>query len=385
MRSIKIFTIGLIAAAALVFAGCNQITSEDLGEEGSARSVLNLKGKRVGVDPSTWNEPSSQPFAGLGLGIATINAVTSNGAGTIVAAAGTASATYAATSSNGGANWTNQSQAVAPVALLRNPSAANYFGGNYLITAGNRVTAGGYSKNSTTWVATGTIGFGSKASAYGTDANGYTYYVVGGQAGQAAYTADLGAAFTTIPASVTGWTTGTGSAQYINAGAYGQGSTGKPLFVFGGGSARLAYTDTISVRGPNWRTGDYSDPSNPVFTGSDFINVIVFGNGTFVAVGGPDGGQGKAAWSTDGITWTAGDNFLIGDETSVYALAYGGDYFVAGDDEGYITYSDDGGQSWSEPILVFPSGSDPINALTYDGTRFIAVGGATSPMVAYSD
>jgi hypothetical protein len=387
---------GLLAAVALAVAACNQVTNGEPGEEGSdpAASILNLGKQGVGANPANWNVITNPPFVGLKLGISTINGVTSN-AGTIVAVAGTASATYASTSTNGGNSWTDQSPPLAPTVLIRDPSVVNYLGpnpnGNYLVTAGNRVSAGAFSSDGTNWSATGYIGFGTKASAYGPDTNNALVYVVGGQGGQAAYTTNLASAFTLIPPSVTGWTA-SGGAAYINAGAYGQGSSPEttPLFVFGGGSARIAYTDTI----PADLTGQWGTANQTAFTGSDFINVIVFGDGTFVAVGGPGAGagnHGKAAYSTDGINWTATANFPLGNTVDVYALAFG--YgpqgqacFVAGDDAGYIAYSYTGGVTWTlanpQPVL-----NGKVNAITYatygSTSRFIAVGGST-PGVAYT-
>jgi hypothetical protein len=380
MKRIKTLKIlGLIAAVALVFAACNQVTGGDPGEEGSdpAASILNLGAKRVGVDPTSWTISSGAPFANMG--ISTINGVASNGS-TVVAVGGTATNAYAATSTDGGITWTNQTTALP--ALTRNPSVINYLNGNYLVNAGNRVTAGAYSPNATpgTWSATGNIGFGTKGSTYGIDSNNDVRYVVSGQNGEAAFTTSLGTAFTMIPQTVTGWS-GTGSTAYINAAAYGQVGT-TPTFVFGGGSGRIAYTDTISS------TGSWGTATEP-FATDEFVNVIVYGNGIFVAVGGPDaapGISGKAAYSKDGITWTQA-KFPLGNEVAVYALAFGNGYFVAGDDAGYIAYSRDG-QNWSTPLInpVF-SGGDPINALTYDSAsdQFIAVGGTSAPLVAYTN
>jgi hypothetical protein len=392
MRSIKILKVmGLIAAVALTFAACNQVTSGELGEEGSdpAASILNLGQNGVGANPANWTVIINPPF--VSLGITTINGVTSDGS-TIVAVAGTGNpgTAYAATST-GGINWGTPT--ALPSALSRSPSVANYLGGNFLVTAGNTATDGAYSPDHLRWSKTGPadpaigIGFGTKASAYGQDTNTNTLvYVVAGQNGRAAYTDNLGNSFKQIPQTITGWS-GTGSDAYINTGAYGQGSDGETeLFVFGGGSARIAYTDTIPLN-PNdteWRTANQT-----AFTGRDFINVIAFGNGTFVAVGGP-GNLGEAAYSTDGINWTTVANFPLGQGFDVYALAYG--YgpqgqacFVAGDDAGYIAYSYTGGATWTlanqQPVL-----KGPVNAITYDtaSNRFIAVGGTGAPQVAYT-
>jgi hypothetical protein len=370
----------LIAAITSAFVACNQVTSGDPAEEeglfGPVESRANLGDQGIGVNPGSWDPPiSNPPFTSIS-GITTINGVASDGT-TIVAVAGTSTNAYAATSTDGGDTWTTQSTALP--ALPRNPSTVNYIGNTYLVTAGNRATLGTYSASGSSWSITGTIGFGSKASAYGT---AESLFVVGGQSGLAAYTPTLASNFTQIPAGSagTGWPAATGPASYINAGAYGNG-----VYVFGGGSGRIAYTPTIlSGRAiVPWETAE----ENP-FEEEEFINVIVYGNGTFVAVGGPDaapGIQGKAAYSTNGIIWTQATDFPLGTDVAVYALAYGNGYFVAGDDAGNIAYSSNGGASWTGPIDVF-QGRGPINALTYDqrSDRFIAVGGTSSPMVAYT-
>jgi hypothetical protein len=333
-----------------------------------------------------------------GVTIDTINGVTANTTGTIVAVAGTSSDAYAANSADGGATWTTQTPALPNPP--RNPSVVNYLGSNFLTTAGNRATYGAYSASGTgSWNSTGVIDFGTKGSAYGTDKNGNTLFVVTGQNGQGAYTTGLGSAFTPIPQGPTGtgWV-GSGNLVYINAAAYGEieiENETTPIFVFGGGSGRIAYAEEILSDENDivpWDTAI----TNP-FTSNEFINVIVFGGGNFVAVGGPDtapGIQGKAAYSEDGQTWIQSTDFPLGKGVAVYALAYGlytdpknasVNYFVAGDDNGNIAYSSDGGATWTGPVGVFPGGN-PINALAYDSVtqRFIAVGGTSAPMVAYT-
>jgi hypothetical protein len=243
------------------------------------------------------------------------------------------------------------------------------------------LTNGAFSSAGTAWTQTGTIGFGTKASVF---ASGL--YVVAGQNGQGAFSGALTSAFTTITQTETGWT-GTGPTAYINAGAYGQGSSsGTSLFVFGGGSGRLAYTPTITSGGAvtRWATAS----TNP-FGLSEFINAIVFGNGTFVAVGGPNSGQGRIAYSTNGINWTNVTNPPIGQNSPIFGLAYGSyggtNYFVAGDDAGYSAYSTNGVNWVAIPVPVFASGA-PINAIAYGNGKFVAVGGnsASGPQAAYT-
>jgi predicted small secreted protein len=390
MKTIKTLKVmGVLAAMALVFAACNQVTGGG-GEDGltGARKI----GQGVG-QPTVWATVplTDLPFMNIpGVTIGTINGVTSDGLGNTVAVAGTSSAAYAATSSNGGANWTTQATALP--ALPRNPSAVNYIGNQYLVTAGNTATAGAFSPIGTSgWSSTGLIGFGTKGSVYAQN-----LYVVSGQAGQGAYSSSLSSAFTTITPTYTQWPATSGPPAYINAAAFGEGTEGD-MFVFGGGSGYIAYTPTIVSGGTisTWQPATIT----PALQATDFINVIVYGDGIFVGVGGPNAAPGThaiAVWSTDGIDWTqASLPTRFGDGVEAYALAYGpwgGDsnnYFVAGDDNGNTVYSTNG-MTWNSLVTqVFPAGT-PINALTNDSRnqRFIAVGGTTAtttpPFVAYT-
>jgi hypothetical protein len=370
----------LMAAISLAFIACSQVMSGDPGADfGPGAAIRKAGGQQVG-QPSKWTLIPSPPFDGMA-GVTTINGVASDGTD-FVAVAGDGSSGYSATASgNNITSWTKATSL--PANFTRNPSVVNFVGASYLVTAGNTLTNGAFSTNGGgSWTQTGTIGFGTKASIF---ASGL--YVVAGQNGQGAFSGALTTSFTTIPLVDTGWPASSGPDAYINTGAYGLGSTGtEPLFVFGGGSNYIAYTPTIA-------TGSAITPwteanTNP-FDQGEFINVIVFGNGTFVAVGGPDSGLGRAAYSTDGIDWTQSTNFTLGGtDAAVYALAYGAydgtNYFVAGDDLGRIAYSTDG-TSWSNPIPVFASGV-PINAIAYGSGKFVAVGGksAGGPQAAYT-
>jgi hypothetical protein len=367
IKSLK--TLAALIAIALAFGGCEQPADGDFVAAGlnsiyAGRAVTASVGQ-----PDNWTLSSNPPFTdptviGSISTIAGVAAGTNAQSGTIVAVAGTSGGLgYAASSYDGGATWTTGTASLP--GLTRAPSVVHFLNGFYLATPGNSGTVGAYSADGIIWCETGYIGFGCKAGVYGAGS-----YVVGGQFGQAAYTGSLSANFNYIPQTITGWV-GSGSAYYINAGAYGGG-----VYVFGGGSGRIAYTSTIdSITG--WSTANTS----AVFDSNDIINVIVYGDEdkVFVAIGGTDRNFGKAAFSIDyGATWQPASVFPIGVGETVYALAYGGGYFVAGDDGGNITYSDDG-VTWVLVNSPFPSGT-PINAITYDGAsgRFIAVGGDTT-------
>jgi len=283
----------------------------------------------------------------------------------------------------------------------------NYLNGYYLVTAGNKMLAGEYSANGTAWSSTGTIGIGSKASVYGVDSNNQIYYIAGGQNGEASFTTSLAGTWTLIGQDFTGFS-GTSSAAYINAAAYGTDNAAYPVFVFGGGSGRIMRTDTIWNPATSQPYTWLSSNSQDIFTSTGFINAMVCGTvedlDMFIAAGqdGANPPNGKIAYSTNGgATWMEAslDGTGAGNGAGFYALAYGAvngtPYFVAGDDNGFITYSNNG-KTWypvhldpltQQPLPVFANGG--VNGLAFGihsaGTvgTFIAVGGETSPL-AYS-
>jgi hypothetical protein len=162
---------------------------------------------------------------------------------------------------------------------------------------------------------------------------------------------------------------------YIDALAYGGG-----IFVAGGGSGNGDGKMAYSTNGIDWK-----DAPNSGFEKS-YIDALAYGGGVFVA----GGGGGKTAYSTDGKTWTAATTVLFG-ASHITALAYGGNTFVVGSESGELAYSADGiswtgvGKSGTETgnaetgnaeteagNAVF--GASAIYALAYGGDRFVAGG-----------
>jgi hypothetical protein len=88
-----------------------------------------------------------------------------------------------------------------------------------------------------------------------------------------------------------------------------------------GDSGKAAY----SADGINWTA-----VTNTTFSSSDFIDGITYGDGKFVAVG-IFGHLSKVAFSADGVTWTAVTNTTFGTEyiNAIAYVAYGGGKFIA--------------------------------------------------------
>jgi hypothetical protein len=365
MKRFHVLTLAVFAA--LVFAACQQAT---LDPAGGGSFALNTAVKGVTLEPNTWDDFGSLPFAGIA-NVPSVSGLASGG--TYLVAAG-----FDGTNALASRFDTLSDEWTKPVllndyGLTIKPGAAHSLNCYYLITGASTSTTGVYSSDGDTWATTGDIGFGTKAAVYG---YAQQLYVVAGQFGQAAYATSLDpaevATFTQISPSITGWTTGTGPALYINAGAYGAGN-----YVFGGGSGRIAYTSTISATTP-WATATVP------FTEDDFINSIAYGGkDTFVAGGNLDAGGGILVYSIDGgVTWddaTVATPLIL--RANIYAVTYGDGYFVAVNDAGFIAYSEDG-INWLDATLASPftNPNARVDAVVfYAATNtFIAGGGDSS-------
>jgi hypothetical protein len=142
-----------------------------------------------------------------------------------------------------------------------------------------------------------------------------------------------------------------------------------------------SYTVTVSMTGYDPKTSaavnvvaGWTAVSNTNSTfGTSSINAIAYGNNKFVAVGD----SGKIATSTNGTTWTAVSQNIFGNDEGIFAIAYGYNYFVAGGANGKIAYSTDDGTTWTA-ISNKPVGNANIYAITR-GSYFVAVG-ATGAM-----
>jgi len=102
---------------------------------------------------------------------------------------------------------------------------------------------------------------------------------------------------------------------------------------------------------------------------SDTIYSIAYGNNKFVA----GGSNGKMAYSSDGVTWTAVTDSKFGSTNDIKSIAYGNNKFVA---VSYwqIAYSSDG-TTWTVAVYPFDTNSSGSRFAYYGNNKFVAVGG----------
>jgi hypothetical protein len=116
---------------------------------------------------------------------------------------------------------------------------------------------------------------------------------------------------------------------------------------------------------------------------NDVVNQVAFGNGTFIAVGGPNSGTNIGVRSTNGTTWSqTGDLKLIATTNYTY-IGYGAGVFLTGDGSGYASYSTDNGASWTAIVdTKFSNDTKAIQGIAYGAGKFVMVG--TNGRIAYS-
>ena len=135
-------------------------------------------------------------------------------------------------------------------------------------------------------------------------------------------------------------------------------------------NASLLTTDGVT---DNWTAG--SNLPNGAF------NSVTYGNGTWVAVGGP-GGVGGAATSTDGSTWVARTTPSVSAGT-LTGVAYGAGVYVAINGGGNESFTTANG-------IVWTAGGDlPATAvwtsMAYGNGRFVAIASASDEAAISTD
>jgi hypothetical protein len=364
----KIQFLSAVILAALVFAAC---TSGPQSAGANAARTL-----RVGL-PTSWSAFTPLPFDETYAD--QVNALAADSTYLLAVGFDSEGAETFADCYSPSSGWTNLTNLTTStsVGFTGKPSSAHYLNGAFLVTSGKGGIAAYSTDEGANWHGT-SVGFGTKAGVYGSSDG---KYVVAGQDGQAAYASNLASGFTTISSTYTGWTTGADPDRYINTGDYGHVN-----YVFGGGSGRIAWTDTILIPGTNTPKTWTRAEGVTEFGSNGFVNVIVYGGGNFVAVGNNYGGTGIIMYSDDdGKTWKTADTGEAASIASapVYALAYGDDCFTAVNDDGHAAYSEDFGATWFSSEDT-PFGINPyVNYAAYYPTTntFFAGGDNRNGMV----
>jgi hypothetical protein len=102
-------------------------------------------------------------------------------------------------------------------------------------------------------------------------------------------------------------------------------------------------------------------------THGNFVRSIAYGDGKFVR-----SGWSHITYSEDGITWKYADLSEIFGDNGVYRIAYGGGKFVGGSHEGKLAYSTDGVTWTAVKFDLF--GETNIKGIAYGNGRFVIVG-----------
>jgi hypothetical protein len=193
----------------------------------------------------------------------------------------------------------------------------------------------------------------------GTNSNKYTPTAEG------SYTVTVSAtgynSKTSAAVTVAGWSISTFGTDDIYAIAYGNGK-----FVAGDNNGKMAYsTDCVT----------WTAVTDSKFGTAGIFN-IAYGNNTFVAVGHDYKNYesiiiGNMAYSTDGVTWTAVTDSTFG-TAGIFNIAYDNNTFVAGGSGGKMATSPDG-ITWTA-VTNSTFSTYEIYNIAYGNNMFIAVG-----------
>ena len=102
------------------------------------------------------------------------------------------------------------------------------------------------------------------------------------------------------------------------------------------------HSDYLDVSVPEVESLQVWTPISNMKFGTGVIYSICYGNGKFVAVGSDGNGNGKGAYSTDGINWTAISDIVNDGYFSINSICYGNGKFVVVSSTGKGAYSTDG-------------------------------------------
>jgi hypothetical protein len=245
-------------------------------------------------------------------------------------------------------------------------------GGGLFVVVGNAGKMA-YSADGVNWTAAGTTAeFGGNF--YGEDViYGGGKFIAGGRSGKRAYSAN-GVDWTGVEDLQLG------VSNYVYGIAYGAAdgkadgaAAGNDRFVAGSSCGKIAY----SADGITWKAAE-DRPFGTSYTAS-VINGVAYGNGVFVAVGK----NGQIAYSANGADWTLAILGVEDDpfEDDVFGVAYGNGGFVAAIAYGKIAYAANGAD-WTMAADM-PFGSANVNCIAYGEGKFAA--GSKDGKIAFLD
>jgi hypothetical protein len=191
-------------------------------------------------------------------------------------------------------------------------------------------------------------------------------YIFGGQGGRLL----VGPFLMTVPQAVS--LDGTGI-NWINGLAFGNNK-----LVATGMSGKILYADPGDLE-------TWTDTEVDLFgtNSSDVVNQVAFGNGTFIAVGGPASGNNIGMRSSNGVSWEQTGDLKLTAQNNYTYVGYGAGVFLAGDSDGSASYSSNNGVTW-EAITdtKFKSDTTAIQGIAYGVGKFVMVG--VGGKIAYS-
>ncbi|MDR2477278.1 MAG: hypothetical protein LBD18_05800 [Treponema sp.] len=338
----------LILAAVLTLAGC-PVDPDDSGP-----AVIKV--------PKTWTAAafknadgsdaaptfSSHGFTGVAFGN-----------GVFVAATRDTTANYVAWSADG-KTWTEANSGYSQLLTANKKQLVFFLNGAFVITEGSSgVTNNGKWAQSTdgkTWTQARTDAPKGITSAVYAPGN----YVLGGQEGTLLHDADL--------SSLTAVDLNSTSINWINGMAYGANK-----IVATGMGGKILYAAASDLSAAGWK-----DAGVTLFgtSSNDVVNNVAFGDGVFIAVGGPQSGTNIGVKSTDGVNWTqTGDLKLTATNNYTY-IGFGGGVFLAGDSNGSASWSKDKGGTWTaiDNTVFNDESATGINGIAYGNGTFVMAG-----------
>ena len=273
--------------------------------------------------------------------------------------------------STDGETWTEADEGYSSLLTANKKQFVFFLNGTFVITEGSSgVTNNGKWAQSTdgkTWTeANTTAPKGITSAVYA-----QSKYVLGGQGGTLLHGSVL-SSLTTVNLNST-------SINFINGMAYGANTV-----VATGMSGKILYAAAASDLGATDWKDPWADVEDKLFGTSDVVNNVAFGDGFFIAVGGPSSGDNIGVKSADGINWTqTGDLKLTATNNYTY-IGFGGGVFLTGDNNGLASWSKDKGDTWTaiENTVFNDESTTAIQGIAYGKGTFVMVG--ASDTIAWS-